>query len=196
MGTARKGGSDMAKRRWMKVGLLAGAIALVGAGVAVATTLPTVRYQPPTVKVKDHELHMSVEDVVIRRDGKDFTFTNPVSFGIDPASDNGCEFITGGVACPRTGVEKIVVLLNDMNDSADIDLGKSANKVKQILKGQDDNDDLTGGAGPQKLLGGEGNDELFGGPGPDMLDGGPGIDVCIGNSNKDTFKNCEPVPMR
>ena len=82
-----------------------------------------------------------------------------------------------------------------MNDSAEIDLGHSADKVKQIVKGEDDNDDLTGGPGPQKLLGGEGDDELFGGAGPDVLDGGPGTDVCLGN-NKDTFKNCEPVPMR
>ncbi len=169
---------------------------VTSASVAVATTQPTVRYLPPEITVKDHQFHMTSEDIEIKREGPSFTFTNPVSFGIDPASDKGCTFISGGVACPRQGVKKIAVLLNDMNDIADIDLGDSADKVKQILKGQDDNDDLVGGPGTQNLIGGEGNDELYGGPGKDVLKGGPGLDVCIGGSGKDTMKDCEPVPMR
>ncbi len=86
--------------------------------------------------------------------------------------------------------------LNNMNDEAVIDLDQIADKVKQIVKGQDDNDDLVGGNGTQKLVGGEGDDELSGGPGKDILIGGPGTDICIGGGGKDVIKDCEPIPMR
>lgn len=179
-----------------RVGLVAMLALGIGASVALATTQPTIRYEPPVIKVKDHQFHNSEEDVEIRRDGQKFTFTTPAGFGIDPASDEGCEFMIGGVECRRRGVRKIVVTLNNLNDEADIDLGASADDVKQILKGQDDNDDLTGGPGRQKLVGGEGEDELFGGAGRDVLLGGPGIDFCDGGPGKDVIKDCEPVPQR
>ena len=183
------------KRRLFFAGLLATSGALAWAAVAWATFHPEVLYKPPVIKALDYVSHMSVEDVTVTRVGPGFLFaTGDAGFMIAPESDPGCE-LADDVLCPREGVKKIIVLLGAMNDSAEIDLGHSADKVKQVLKGGDDNDDLTGGPGPQKLLGGEGNDELFGGAGPDVLDGGPGTDVCIGNS-KDTFKNCEPVPMR
>jgi len=156
----------------------------------------TLTYTPPTIKVKDHNLHNSVEDITVRREGGDFSFDTPSGFFLNPASDNGCVEDTGDYFCPRAGVEKITMLLNNMNDIVDIDLGASGDKVKQIVKGQDGNDDLTGGEGTQKLVGGEDNDELFGGAGKDILLGGPGIDICIGGPGKDVMKDCEPVPMR
>ena len=170
--------------------------AFVGAGVALATTQPTITYQPPLIQVKDHALHATIEDILIGRDGADFTFETPSGFAINFKSDKGCRYVVGDVYCDRTGVEKIVVLTNDMNDIVEIDLGRSADKVVQIIKGQADNDDLFGGAGTQKLVGGPGNDDLRGGPGRDVLLGGAGTDICIGGPGKDKVKDCEPAPGR
>jgi hypothetical protein len=134
--------------------------------------------------------------IALTKDGKSISFGNtPAPFVIASDSEPGCETdVTTN--CPKKGVKKIVVTLNNMDDEANIDLDKIADKIKQIVKGQDDNDDLVGGNGTQKLVGGEGDDELSGGPGKDILIGGPGTDVCIGGSGKDVMKDCEPVPMR
>ena len=170
----------------------------IGASIAWATTVPTVLYKPPVIKAMDHEAHNSEEHVIVSltKDGKSYSFSStPAPFIIDPGSDPGCENDVT-LNCPTDGVKKIIVLLGAMNDSVDIGLGKKAEKVKQILKGQDDHDDLTGGAGTQKLLGGEDDDELRGGPGKDILKGGPGYDICIGGPGKDEIKDCEPIPMR
>jgi hypothetical protein len=63
------------------------------------------------------------------------------------------------------------------------------------------NDELTGGAGPDRLLGLYGADRLRGGPGPDFLNGGrsaddlkggPGIDSIIArDGTEDTFISCQ-----
>jgi RTX calcium-binding nonapeptide repeat (4 copies) len=174
----------------------AAATSLAFAAVAFATVTPTLKYTPPTIKVRDHSLHMTSENILIGRENDNFFFQSATGMSIDPASDNGCSHDMGAIVCDRKGVKKIVVLTNDMNDTVEIDLGPSADKVKQIIKGQDDNDDLFGGAGSQKLVGGEGNDELEGGPGRDILLGGPGIDFCVGGPGVDTIKDCEPAPMR
>jgi hypothetical protein len=186
--------------RSFKVRLAIGTVVALalGGSVAWATFVPTVLYKPPVIKAKDHESHMSEEHVIISltKDGKSFSFgSSPAPFTIDPGSDSGCDNDVT-VTCPKKGVRKIIVLLGAMNDSADIALGSSADKVKQIMKGEDGNDDLTGLEGAQKLSGGQGNDELRGGPGKDVLLGGPGTDVCISGPGKDVVKDCEPVPMR
>jgi hypothetical protein len=171
--------------------------ALATAGVALATFQPTLLYKPPVITATDIDTHNSVEAVTVRRDGTFFTFDNEVSpFMLDPASDPGCESKGGTVGCPRTGVEKIIIKLGNMNDTAEIDLGRSADKVKQILKGQDGEDGLTGAAGVQKLVGGNQNDALIGGPGPDILKGGRGEDICDGGPGHDEFIGCEAVPVR
>ncbi len=152
---------------------------LASAGVALATFQGSVLYKPPLLKFTDFSSHNSQEDVIVRREGSDLTITSfPAPPNIDPASDPGCESISGGVSCPRQGVEKLLVLLGGAVDSADIDLGASADKVKQVIKGQADGDVLNGGDGTQKLKGGKGSDELMGGPGKDILIGGPGQDSC------------------
>jgi len=166
------------------------------AAVAFATTTPVLTYTPPTIKVKDHSFHNSSENFLIGRENEHFFFQSATGMAIDPASDKGCFGDMGATFCDRKGVKKIVVMTNDENDTVEIDLGASADKVKQILKGQDDNDDLFGGEGTQKLVGGEGDDELEGGPGKDILLGGPGLDICDGGPGKDTVKDCEPAPMR
>jgi Ca2+-binding RTX toxin-like protein len=184
----------MSKR---KVALaLAAATSLAFAAVAFATVTPVLTYKPPSIKVKDHQLHMSSESFTIGREGNEFFFQSASGLSIDPASDQGCFNDMGATFCEKKGVKKISVLTNDMNDTVEIDLGESADKVKQTIKGQDDNDDLIGGGGRQKLVGGEGDDELEGGPGRDILLGGPGLDICDGGPGKDTIKDCEPPPMR
>jgi hypothetical protein len=184
----------------MRGGHVAGialAVSLAAAGTALATFQPNLLYKPPVIEMRDIDSHNSVEDVTVRRVGSDFTFHNEVSpVMLDPASDPGCETQAKVVACPRAGIEKIVVKLGNMDDAGDIDLGKSADKVKQILKGQDGEDGLTGAAGVQKLVGGNQNDALIGGPGPDILIGGSGEDICDGGPGHDEFIGCEAVPVR
>jgi len=185
-------------RARLVTGLTIAATLSIGVGVALATFQPTVLYKPPALKLKDHISHTSIEDIKVRRAGSDFTVvadgTSPPT--MNPASDPGCEFIPSGVSCPREAINKVTLLLGPENDVGDIDLGASADKVTQILKGEGDNDDLFGGDGSQKLVGGEGDDELEGGPGKDVLIGGPGLDICDGGPGKDTIKDCEPPPMR
>jgi Ca2+-binding RTX toxin-like protein len=135
---------------------------------------------------------MSQELVVIRRDGPNFTFVNNgfSPFMVDPESDPGC--VASAVStCPVAGVRRMVVLLGPMDDSLDINLGRSSRKVKQIGKGGPDTDKLNGRRGKQKLLGGEGDDTLRGGAGKDVLIGGPGTDLCIGGGGNDVVKSCE-----
>ena len=166
----------------------------VGVGVALATFQPNIFYDPPVIKVTDIASHNSVENMTIRRDGPDFTFHNEISPPmVDPASDPGCESKGGAVACPRAGVEKITVRLGNMNDAADIRLGKSSESVRQVVSGEDGEDDLEGWKGKQKLRGGEGNDTLAGNDGPDVLDGGPGEDICAGGDGEDVLIDCETV---
>ena len=192
----------MARGKWKAAAtgalmVSAGAGFTLLAGVASATFQPTVLYDPPLLKLLDHPSHQSQEDIVVRRDGQLFTLTNPFAPPVaDPASEPGCEPIPNGVSCPRTGVQRIVVLLGAMNDSADVGLGRSAEKVKQIIKGQDGEDDLAGGRGTQRLKGGEHDDTLHGGPGPDLLIGGKGTDICDGGPGRDEFIGCEAAPAR
>ena len=181
-------------QRSTKALLLGGALALVFAGVAWATFQPNVSYDPPVLKMEDAAAHNSVEDVTVRRAGSDFTIRNEVSPATTSAPE--CAFVTGGVSCPREGIEKIVILLGALDDSADIDLDKSADKVRQILKGQDGEDEIVGAEGVQKLAGGASNDTLIGGPGPDILAGGSGTDICDGGAGHDEFISCEQAPTR
>lgn len=169
----------------------------VGVGVALATFQPNIFYDPPLIKVTDIASHNSTEVMTIRRDGPNFTFHNEISPPmVDPASEPGCEPQGGVIACPRAGVEKIIVLLGNMDDTASIKLGDSAGKVRQVVKGQDDHDDLFGGPGTQKLVGGFGDDEIYGEAGRDKLIGGPGTDICVGSAQDDTFKGCETISAR
>ena len=169
-------------------------MSLLTATVAWATFQPTVLYDPPFIKTIDYQSHDSIEEVVVRRDGADFTFTSsPTPFTMAPGSEPGCEFIPNGIACPRAGVETIVVRLGALDDSADVDLGASANQVEQVVRGGDDADELKGGAGPQRLHGDAGEDTLRGGPGDDVLRGGAGTDVCLPGGGDDTVIGCEPA---
>jgi len=178
-------------------GTLSGVLALVAAGVAWATFQPAVLYDPPLLKLLDHPSHNSQEEITVRRDGADFVLTNPFAPPmVDPASAPGCEEAGNSVSCPREKVKKVVILLGAMSDSADIDLGRSADKVRQIIKGQGDEDSLYGGRGSQKLVGGDDGDGLFGGPGPDILIGGEGNDTCDGGPGHDEFISCEAAPVR
>ena len=179
-------------RARLVTGLTIAATLSIGVGVALATFQPDVLYKPPVVKMLDHAGHDSVENMVANQDGDVLLFSStPTQVAMDPDSDPGCD-IDVSVGCPKAGIEKIVLSLGAMNDSGEIDLdGKTAEKVKQIIKGGADNDDLIGNKGTQILKGGDGKDDLEGGPGDDVLIGGPGVDNCDGGAGHDDFKDCE-----
>jgi Ca2+-binding RTX toxin-like protein len=86
--------------------------------------------------------------------------------------------------------------------------------VGVTLRGGPGNDELVGGAGPDKLIGGSGNDRLIGrggadflyggsgedtligGPGNDVLRGGPGQDTLIGGPGNDELQQVPTSPIR
>ena len=53
--------------------------------------------------------------------------------------------------------------------------------------GNDDDNVITGGAGPNRLIGGGGSDGLFGGAADDVLDGGTGADRMVGGNGNDIY---------
>lgn len=59
--------------------------------------------------------------------------------------------------------------------------------VGTTVTGQDEEDDLFGGAGDDVLNGLQGNDRLFGEAGDDVLRGGLGDDLLVGGAGADTF---------
>jgi Ca2+-binding RTX toxin-like protein len=180
---------------WLRRGvvLIAGvAMALFATSAARATFQPELYYKPPLIRVFDNVQHLSVEDVLIRRSGNLFGFENLSGspFLIDPASDPGC--VGSSVStCPVAGVERMKVFLGPMDDSLDINLGRSADRVQQSAAGGPDADEMTGARGRQRFAGGPGNDTLRGGTGKDVLIGGTGDDTCRGGPGKDIVKSCE-----
>ena len=97
-----------------------------------------------------------------------------------------------------TGVSDLATLLIDAGAGADTvdasalpDLGLSV-----LIEGGDDNDTLTGSAGPSMINGNMGNDSLIGsaaadtimgGGGDDVMDGGAGGDMLSGQAGDDTM---------
>ncbi|MCC0024943.1 MAG: M10 family metallopeptidase C-terminal domain-containing protein [Hyphomicrobiaceae bacterium] len=63
----------------------------------------------------------------------------------------------------------------------------TGNKVANVLRGMNGDDNLKGLDGNDRLFGGNNNDVLEGGPGKDVLDGGKGKDKLTGNSGADFF---------
>lgn len=173
-----------------------GGFALVVAVPALATNIPVLHYEPPKIKFQDLPGTPSTEQLTVTKQGNDFVFATPVGTAPAPGNEPGCSESTNTMLhCPVAGIRKIVVNLGLLGDTAAIDLGSRADKVKQVLNGDDDADELQGGPGTQKLNGGAAGDVLIGGSGPDVLDGGPGDDACDGGSGKDELRSCEgPLP--
>ncbi len=179
------------RSRGARIGAATLATIAASAGAALASTHPSVLYKPPLITASDSNTHNSIENMTVARSGDVFLFSStPSLITLDLASDPGCD-IDVSVACPVDGVERIVLVLGNLNDSAEIDLGESSDDVRQLVKGQDDNDKLNGAEGVQKLVGGDGKDTLRGGPGHDILIGGRGKDDCNGGPGKDELKSCE-----
>ena len=161
---------------------------------ALATNIPVVHYDPPKIRFQDQSGTPSIEDVTISKDGQEYVFTTPSGSGQAPGSEPGCtDSVNTMYRCPVPGIQKIVANLGELDDTASIDLGSKAAKVKQILRGQAGEDEITGGTGPQRIKGGSDDDTLIGGPGPDRINGGGGNDICEGGPGNDTIKNCEPL---
>lgn len=175
---------------------LVGGVALVAAVPALATNIPVLHYDPPKIKFQDLPGTPSTEHLTVTKQGSDFVFATSVGTAPAPGNEPGCTDTTDTMFhCPVAGIRKIVINLGLLGDTATIDLGSKADKVKQVLNGGEDPDELQGGPGKQKLNGDAGGDTLIGGPGPDVLDGGPGDDACDGGPGKDELRSCEgPLP--
>jgi hypothetical protein len=179
----------------VKAGVLI-AIAFVGglvcAPTAGATNVAAVLYKPPKIAVVDQPEQATLENVVVTKDGHEYSFANPGGLVKHPNSNPGCtdDFATD-YRCPTAGIAAIALKLGELDDSASIDLGGRADRVNQVLKGGLGEDTLTGGPGKQKLSGNDDNDTITGGPGDDVIDGGPGTDDCVGGPGHDTITNCE-----
>ncbi len=79
-------------------------------------------------------------------------------------------------------IEKIVILLGDGNDRAQL----SGNiDLITLIDGGGGNDHIKAGGGPSVLLGSDGNDRLIGGSNNDMLVGGEGRDRLVGGPGED-----------
>lgn len=169
---------------------LAGGLAWTG--VATATNIAAVLYKPPKITLVDQPEAASIEDVVVTKDGQEYSFAQPTGLVQHPQAEPGCtDDYSTDYRCPTAGIKTIKLKLGALNDGASIDLGSRADKVKQVLQGGSGTDTLTGGPGPQRLLGGENDDTITGGPGPDVIDGGGGTDICDGGGGRDTIRNCE-----
>jgi RTX calcium-binding nonapeptide repeat (4 copies) len=162
------------------------------AATAFATAQPVLLYDPPRMTFRDLPDIDSTESVQVAKQAQDFTITSqPSGMTVDPDSQDGCDPIAGGYACPVAGVERIVVKLGELVDSGQINLGSRARTVRQTLRGGEGGDDLNGGPGKQRLMGGEGGDEISGGRGDDFIDGGSGSDTCKGGPGEDVVRHCE-----
>ena len=175
---------------------LALVMAFGGAAVALATVTAYVDYDKPVITFADRPEVPSTENVTVTKDGNEYSFLSTTGAVPDEDSRPGCtdNFATD-YRCPVRGIEKIILDLGVQGDTASIDLGSKADDVKQLLRGGDDEDTLTGGDGKQVIKGQGDNDDLVGGSGPDVLNGGPGIDICDGGAGNDELINCEPAPF-
>jgi Ca2+-binding RTX toxin-like protein len=77
------------------------------------------------------------------------------------------------------GVENL-----DLNGTATIGTG---NELNNVINGNDENNQLFGGAGLDTLNGGDGNDLIDGGSGNDTISAGDDNDIIIGGSGNDTI---------
>src|SRR5262245_12702008 len=131
----------------MKRGASAG-IALLALTVAVpasATYQPNLLYKPPLLRFFDYPTHMSVENVIVDRQGSYVgVISAPSPVANDLESDPGCESIPGGYKCPVAGLDRLVVGLGGLDDSVLVDLGAHARKIpEQVVRGGPGEDGLT-----------------------------------------------------
>jgi Ca2+-binding RTX toxin-like protein len=117
--------------------------------------------------------------------GGGFTFTD--SSGTIELKDDvgsGCQQTTSHTVTCSAAVTRINASLEDGND-------KFNNKTDLPAQadGQDGDDLLVGGSGPDDLYGGPGSDLIYGGYGDDHLDGGVGVDTVYGQAGNDELQD-------
>jgi hypothetical protein len=167
-------------------------LALATASTALGTVLGSVRYTPPKITLVDLPETGSQEDVLVTKQGAEYSFAQPAGLGPHADSEPGCsKNTTNDFRCPVAGIKKIVLNLGQMDDGAGIGLGSKARKVTQILRGGSGEDTLTGGPGAQQAYGGADDDTIILNAGRDFIDGGDGTDTCFGGPGRDTIRNCE-----
>jgi Ca2+-binding RTX toxin-like protein len=121
-------------------------------------------------------------DTMIGGDGDDV-------FDVDDAGD-----VVTEVPGATSGVDRVESTISyalgaqvenlDLNGAAIVGTG---NTLNNIINGNDEDNQIFGGAGVDTLNGGDGNDVIDGGIGNDTIGGGDDNDTIIGNSGDDTI---------
>ncbi len=121
-------------------------------------------------------------DIMIGGDGSDI-------YQVDDAGDVVTE--TSALATDIDRVESDIsyalganVENLDLNGTA---ISGTGNALNNVINGNDENNQIFGGAGVDTLNGGDGNDVIDGGIGNDIITGGDDNDTIIGNSGDDTI---------
>jgi Ca2+-binding RTX toxin-like protein len=119
-----------------------------------------------------------------------------------PLPNTGCQADPSDphrVTCDGTGVQRVSITLNDLNDDLTVTdsaspqpLDRSALQAEgglgnDTLRGGSASETLQGSPGDDTLIGGGGDDTLQGFDGADAMDGGEGTDEITGSAGDDTL---------
>ena len=88
-------------------------------------------------------------------------------------------------SCPAAGITALSFALGAGNDTLSVDACCGTTLVPITADGEEGNDSITTGAGPDRLIGGPGTDSLNGNAGADLLTGGGGPDTFAGGPGTD-----------
>jgi Ca2+-binding RTX toxin-like protein len=158
--------------RWLKAGMLAGALALVSAPEAMASSVTVSGGSKLSVSSTGNERNQ----IRIGFDAPSHTYGVLDSAGI--TAHGSCTQVNPRtVSCPSAGIGGLSVNTSGGADS--VVIGATPPSVEATINGGSGNDGLVGGAGDDALRGGSGRDNLDGGAGADELHGGRGTDTVI-----------------
>ncbi|MDX6350408.1 MAG: hypothetical protein QOF84_5198 [Streptomyces sp.] len=136
--------------------------------------------------------HPGTAAIVYLGDGDDTARTAGVAGATGIFGEAGNDTITGaGVASGGDGNDTIrdagSAHGNAGNDTITNTYAAWGDDGNDVIKGNNDGNDINGGAGNDKLYGGANDDTIRGGTGNDYIEGGSGSDYLFGNTGKDTL---------
>jgi Ca2+-binding RTX toxin-like protein len=105
----------------------------------------------------------------------------------DTVTETNADLVTGGTDRVESDIDYTLgenVENLDLNGTA---IRGTGNALNNIINGNDEDNQIFGGAGNDTLNGDDGNDVIDGGLGNDNITGGNGNDTIIGNSGDDTI---------